>query len=389
MSNQVYSNDDLEYPQIQSARFLIDKITQKKIVMEGPPQVGDILQTVAISDGTFEDPEVMRFVPPSDLAQDILSGQINTQDILTSPTYRDLIDTTPVQLTAEQTVNATINLLPGASEITTASLTDIVNYIPNIVGEAGNIPGLKTEFRLVIINVSGVTATINAGAGIGAGQAAFKPLLNAKVREIVFFYQDSNIATYMGQETEVNSDGSIKVQGQINFDQNVAIGDSSTSNSGGGVIIGKGSTDNGFSNVDVLGNNIISPSLNNSVYLKGGMAGLGGGGSTNLRYNPATGRIGPQISSQQWKTNIQDLNTEIDSSKVYNLQPKVFDYTGDLSGHDFGLIAEEVDTQIPELVARCTNGNIHGVNYEMLSVLLLEEIKKLNNRITALEAFHP
>ena len=58
----------------------------------------------------------------------------------------------------------------------------------------------------------------------------------------------------------------------------------------------------------------------------------------------------------------------------------------------FGLIAEEVYEEIPELVAVNKDGSPEGVRYDMLSVLLINELKKerqkrmdLENRISRLE----
>ena len=44
---------------------------------------------------------------------------------------------------------------------------------------------------------------------------------------------------------------------------------------------------------------------------------------------------------------------------------------------DFGLIAEEVNECLPELVPKDSNGEPISVSYEKLSVLLLAEVKKM------------
>jgi hypothetical protein len=84
---------------------------------------------------------------------------------------------------------------------------------------------------------------------------------------------------------------------------------------------------------------------------------------------------------------------EIDTSKVLSLTPTTFNWK-DMEGlgeeirgvQDFGLIAEEVHEIIPELVVCDEDENPMGVRYKMISVLLLEEMKKLKARIEILEA---
>ena len=101
-------------------------------------------------------------------------------------------------------------------------------------------------------------------------------------------------------------------------------------------------------------------------------------------------------STLKSKMNVRDL--EIDSSNVYTLEPKTFDmrnqyrdandrwaYGDTPTNTDFGMIAEEVYNILPELVNLDKEGEPQSINYDMLSVLLLAEIKKLNARIDVLE----
>ncbi len=114
-----------------------------------------------------------------------------------------------------------------------------------------------------------------------------------------------------------------------------------------------------------------------------------GSGENAVQWWSGGGRGGGMLiyvsSSQQYKKDITDCT--IDSSKIYNLQAKSFKWN-EKSVHedkeDWGMIAEEVIEHIPELgVYR--DGKVDSLQYEKLSVLLLEEIKKLNERIKVLE----
>jgi len=82
-------------------------------------------------------------------------------------------------------------------------------------------------------------------------------------------------------------------------------------------------------------------------------------------------------SSKEVKNNITNL--EVDSGKIYNLHPVSFNWKSQPEGalKTFGLIAEEVDQIIPELVASDNKGKPHHVTYELLSVLTLDQLQKI------------
>lgn len=95
-------------------------------------------------------------------------------------------------------------------------------------------------------------------------------------------------------------------------------------------------------------------------------------------------------SSRRYKENIAPLDTEIDSSKVFDLKPVVFDYIKEKGGaHSFGLIAEDTYEAVPALVHMepdPESGELRpeSVAYDHLSVLLLIEVKKLKAQNDAL-----
>ena len=78
------------------------------------------------------------------------------------------------------------------------------------------------------------------------------------------------------------------------------------------------------------------------------------------------------------------MDLEVDTSKIYNLRPVSFDDKA--SGErNFGLIAEEVYKEVPELVV-LKEEEPDSIVYANLSVLLLAEVKKLRARVEQLEA---
>ena len=98
-------------------------------------------------------------------------------------------------------------------------------------------------------------------------------------------------------------------------------------------------------------------------------------------------------SSQIYKKDI--VNMTVNSSKVFDLVPRNFTWKDISTVHlanknqpDFGLIAEEVHSVLPELIEYedLSRTIPQTVKYDKLSVLLLAEVKKLKTRIEVLEA---
>jgi hypothetical protein len=97
------------------------------------------------------------------------------------------------------------------------------------------------------------------------------------------------------------------------------------------------------------------------------------------------GQLGTISSSASVKHDIADMGSASDN--IMDLRPVTFVYNGDETNQTrYGLIAEEVDTVFPALVAKDPQGNIYSVHYETLPVLLLNELQKLAARVAALEA---
>jgi trimeric autotransporter adhesin len=98
-----------------------------------------------------------------------------------------------------------------------------------------------------------------------------------------------------------------------------------------------------------------------------------------------TGLLGTVNSSRRYKENIQDMAT--DSSDILKLRPVTFSYKKDPSSRkQTGLIAEEVETIMPQLATYDKDGQPDGVKYHDLPALLLNEVQKLTKRVEELES---
>jgi len=104
----------------------------------------------------------------------------------------------------------------------------------------------------------------------------------------------------------------------------------------------------------------------------------------------SAGQLGTVSSSIRFKENVTNMDN---ADLLYQLRPVNFNYKTDESkSKQYGLIAEEVNEVMPDLVAHDQTGQIETVKYHLLPAILLDLVKKqkaaieqLTARVTALE----
>jgi hypothetical protein len=114
-----------------------------------------------------------------------------------------------------------------------------------------------------------------------------------------------------------------------------------------------------------------------------------GGSSTaeRLRVNAAgvtvTGTL-TETSTIRIKKNVRPIEGALE--KVMGLQGVVYDMIDDSAHEQHGLIAEEVQKVLPNVVYRDEDGEVAGVQYARVVAVLIEAMKEQEARIKALEA---
>lgn len=109
------------------------------------------------------------------------------------------------------------------------------------------------------------------------------------------------------------------------------------------------------------------------------------GGTNRDLFIDNTGKLGYVASSRRYKENIEDMGTR--SSSIYDLRPVIFDYKNSDWGIDqYGLIAEEVEEIMPEIVSYNEDGDPETVSYDKLITPMLNEIQNLRAQNEELEA---
>ena len=107
---------------------------------------------------------------------------------------------------------------------------------------------------------------------------------------------------------------------------------------------------------------------------------LGSGGSLQLCRNSSL-LIGTCSSSARYKSNIADLDIGLDL--INRLRPVSYNWKAD-NVEDIGLVAEEVAAIEPRLITRNENGDVEGVKYDRLTVVLINVVKEQQLEIARL-----
>jgi len=162
---------------------------------------------------------------------------------------------------------------------------------------------------------------------------------------------------------------------------NIAIG----SGAGGTVATGSG---NIYINANASSSSESNTTRIGTSQTKCFVAGIRGVTTTNANaiavLIDSAGQLGTVSSSQRVKHDIEDIGYE--SQNVLNLRPVKFVYNGDESNtKQYGLIAEEVNEVLPEIVVKDEQDQPETVQYHILPILLLNEMKKQQAKVDQME----
>jgi hypothetical protein len=243
--------------------------------------------------------------------------------------------------------------------------TGVQALVSNTTGSENTADGVNTLFR----NTTGFQ---NAATGV---QALFSNTTGfhnvAAGFQALFSNTTGNHNTADGDNALVNNTtgifntavGGHALDQNITGSSNVALGFQAGFNitGNGNVCIGENIFGvAGESNVTRIGN-IGSTAQANGVFVTVG----------------AGGKLGFQVSSRRYKDDIKPMDKA--SEALFALKPVSFRYKREIDparSPDFGLIAEDVATVNPDLVARDEEGKIVTVRYQAVNAMLLNEFLK-------------
>jgi len=111
------------------------------------------------------------------------------------------------------------------------------------------------------------------------------------------------------------------------------------------------------------------------------------GGTRNIILTGSSGDVTADQfttnSSKRLKKNIKKLKNGI--SLIKNLNPVSYTKKKEKNKKEIGLIAEEVNEFLPEIVKKDVNNNPEGIDYSRLTVVLVNAVKELSLEIEALK----
>jgi polyhydroxyalkanoate synthesis regulator phasin len=117
-----------------------------------------------------------------------------------------------------------------------------------------------------------------------------------------------------------------------------------------------------------------------------GISGATSSGGITVFVN-GSGQLGTATSSRRFKHDIADMDSA--SNALMKLRPVTFRYKPEVDDGSrllqYGLIAEEVESVYPGLVADGADGKAQTVRYQFLTPMLLNEYQKQHRRIEAQE----
>jgi hypothetical protein len=159
--------------------------------------------------------------------------------------------------------------------------------------------------------------------------------------------------------------------------ENVAIGSDGTGNQ----YTGSESNNILISNSGVTGDNDvirIGTNANQTSCYISGISGVTSAGGAAVVCNSA-GQLGTVVSSRRFKRDIVDAkNYDVERLRVRNFK---YISNGEDAPIEVGLIAEEVEEVLPELVIRETDGTPMTVNYNSLISILLQNAQQQRSMI--------
>jgi hypothetical protein len=100
----------------------------------------------------------------------------------------------------------------------------------------------------------------------------------------------------------------------------------------------------------------------------------------NVTFNILTAGSIIETSAEKYKENIESLDS---ADIIHNLRPVTFNWK-DTNEKDYGLIAEEVNEHLPELVKKDKLGEIEGIKYSKLTSLLIKVVQDQQSQIEKL-----
>jgi hypothetical protein len=192
------------------------------------------------------------------------------------------------------------------------------------------------------------------------------------------------------QIVNIQSAASTDAIAKVTFNQTTDVLNIANFTNTGALVFGTGGSGTERMRIDASGDLILlngltigSSSDPGGKILIAGAALPAGAGTHFLKWNNVTGSVTYDTSSARYKDNIRDSIYGLDS--VLQMRSVQFEYK-DTGRSDVGLIAEELNPIVPELVGKDGQGKPESVAYDRMVSVLIKAVQELEARLAALES---
>jgi len=278
----------------------------------------------------------------------------------------------------ENNITGGLNTAVGPYDVMYSNTTGSNNVALGYAALYNNTTANGNTALGVSASYQNTTGASNTAVGNSAMNSNTTGNSNTAVGDSAGYYLTSgNRNIFIGQSAGVNlisGSGNIVIGSNINTPQP----NSSASLNIGNLIFGQGL--NGVGSTISSGNigiGTITPQDRLDVNGVIRVGTLGKGGSTQLCRN-ASNQIASCSSSLRYKTQIAPFSAGLDI--INRLRPISFTWL-DHPERDFGLGAEDVAAIEPLLVTRNARGQVEGVKYDRVSIVLVNAIKEQQEQI--------
>ena len=278
--------------------------------------------------------------------------------------------------------NKKINSATGKEEI-----FDIP--VPTVTGEDSS--NLSVVFDEVIVKQRIVVEGGNSGTVLSQFDGPVKFNKDVKINDAATIDGILKV-TDTTQATDVNS-GALQVDGGAGIEKNLYVG-GNASVAGNLTVSGNLTIDSSstlVSSAGSFGNIQIAVTDDNTIDTQSGNLNINAAGSGTLvaiqTNTTITGILSVTdditafwSSDERLKDNITKIDNPLD--KVLSISGNTFDWNekSNKSGHDVGLIAQEIEKVLPEAVTTRDNGYL-AVDYHKVVPLLVEAVKELSDKV--------
>lgn len=325
----------------------------------------------------------------------------STKANLASPVFTGN-PTAPTPLTADNSTSvATTAFVKAVTSAITVPVTSVAGRVGNITLTASDIGAGKFTGR---VQTAGNPAVTIAGAGTNTSALCVESVASGAGAAFLEFHRPSQYAVAFG----IDTDNVLKIGGMSAGGASYTIWHSGNLNPAAYVTSGSNVSFNSIvsaGSITINSGNYYCP-VNTGYYSAGGAVGWYAADSSYFRINGATaGLYSPNgllsggnviaYSDRRLKENVQPIEGALD--KVGRISGVYFDWndsvinqqTGSVGKHDVGVIAQEVQAVMPEVVVSTLDvhegsGDILTVDYGKLTPLLIEAVKELKAELDVL-----